>query len=486
MQVDTRQLESLRAQGERVYRRASEVLRSDRSTVGRLKWEQGIVVRDQSGVPVNARATLGATLKQKQRELFDQMECDPLLPRKVHDRLAETVDRLGIWAKCDPILAAWVDLICSSHVATFAAKEGESRAATAEISDRRANLTSLSLRYVRDLGIPVFVPSPGNVFLAVRLTDLRLRCLAALCRSKYKNFICSLYDRFGSGEDPIRRVARQFYRGRVSWSKTDKEFDYLQHTLPEEYARWIRLARGVLETLPLGLPAALSLQLLKTEFGLEGIGILDWEKFTAIIFNGAVAEMQPFLFYDIAETLAKNLEVPEEVVREHLEVGQLNPENRRRHDPAQSKVQSDLVRRRATPLVRDLLHQSESMRGPGDARASDADADLLKIAEKSVGGRITSRWFPAEVRRQEWFFLIDDVVKLFGHALVRNGFRLVGIVEDEVLLEVPSSRANPSTTEEIGALCQEATRELLGAASPPCQFSWQASWPTSTKTGDSS
>ena len=95
MQVDTRQLETLRAQSERVYRRASEVLRTDRSIVGRLKWEQGTVVRDPSGAPANARVALEVTLKQKQKELFDRIECDPLIPQKVRDRLSETAVATG-------------------------------------------------------------------------------------------------------------------------------------------------------------------------------------------------------------------------------------------------------------------------------------------------------------------------------------------------------------------------------------------------------
>jgi hypothetical protein len=269
----------------------------------------------------------------------------------------------------------------------------------------------------------------------------------------------------------------------LSWDETDKEFDNLQEIQPEEHSRWIRLARGVLETLPLGLPAALSLRILRRDFALDEVEEAQWEGIAKVILNGAVMEMQPFLFYDVAETLAKNLEVPEQAVRQRLGVGRLNPENRPRHDYAQSKVQQDLTRRRASPPIRDLVRLSDSTGKSEDAPSTDVGKDLLKIAEKSVAGRITSRWYPAEVRRQEWFFLIDDVIKLFAYTLVRDGFRLVGVVEDEVLLEIPLSEAAPSLTEEISSLCQKATQQLLGAAAPPCRFSWGDSWPTSERKG---
>ena len=225
-------------------------------------------------------------------------------------------------------MAAWVDLIHSADVTRFAVKQGKSKALPAEEPHPRTSLTGLNLRHVRELGVPVFVPEPGNVFLTVRLTDLRLRCLAALCRSKYVRAMASLYCRFNTGKDPIHcwpeeayiRLARDCH-----WEEAEKEFDNLRQIRPEDVPRSIRLARGVLETLPLGLPAALSLRILRNEFALEEVDETEWKNLAEIILNGAVMEMQPFLFYDVAETLATILRFRSRTVRKRLGVGRLNP-----------------------------------------------------------------------------------------------------------------------------------------------------------------
>ena len=123
----------------------------------------------------------------------------------------------------------------------------------------RDRVSDLNCRSSESSAFPPFSLGPTTRSLG-RLTDLRLNCLAALCRFKYPKAICSLYSYLRDGEDPIQRVAQKFYRRsrQLSIEKAEAEFRDLQGRDPGMYGTWINLARGILEILPLGLPSTLT------------------------------------------------------------------------------------------------------------------------------------------------------------------------------------------------------------------------------------
>lgn len=481
--VDVARLPELLLQSEKLYARASQSLQSGKALGGRRKWQGGTVARDRAGEPAGARAALPAVLQRKTKELCDRMGCDPLLSQKASGDLSNLVADLGVWAGCDPELRTWSELIRAADVSKFATTcQAEVISPRFKVQPRLSS-SRPNLDCIRALGVPVFRPRPRHTFLVIRLEELQLPCLAAFCRFRFHRLTALLYHVFRSEKEPLHALAKRLfeYRGGGYSDEASRQFERLRRVSPEEYERWLRLTRGLLETLPLGLPSPLLQGVLQDEYGIVEVSEWEIERLAGLILREVAWELRLFMGYDLAEATASNTGLAENSARKRLGLGPwLNPDNRPRHDRTQARVLRDIVRGKRSRPVKNLVgDQVASSDAPGPSNQPKVGPELLRVLEPGMGGRVTSRWYPAEVRRQAWAFLVDDVIKLIAYVLTTHAFHLIALVDQEFVVEVPSERANDATIRQIESLCRQAAGELLGAAGLPCRCTWQDGWPVS-------
>ncbi len=111
-------------------------------------------------------------------------------------------------------------------------------------------------------------PDPGSVFLAVRLRDLKLRSLAAVCLNGHGGR-STLAAVFARGDDPYYYAAaaasRDVHSVLCRGSRTQA---------PLDHDRWLRIGRILLSTAPLGLSEDSIFAILKEEPCLAGVELV--------------------------------------------------------------------------------------------------------------------------------------------------------------------------------------------------------------------
>src|SRR5689334_2104740 len=124
-----------------------------------------------------------------------------------------------------PRLGAWHDLVLAPEVARSCVGDGSSCLHPRYETLPRLRSREPDLDLLRRLGVNrVFEPSPGQVFLAVRLKDLPLRALAAVCQHRLGS--STLAGLFTRGDDPGEYAAAALAG--------------LAQPRREEYERWLR------------------------------------------------------------------------------------------------------------------------------------------------------------------------------------------------------------------------------------------------------
>ncbi len=418
------------------------------------------VARNKDGSP-RVGLPLDEMIKWKKTKLCDAVGYPPLLP------LSTTIDwrrhgtRLGIWSRCDRDLSAWSRPFGAADVAEFVATCKSDIASALFDVQPLTNSCRPNLEVVRDLGVPVFCPHEGHVLVVAQLPQLKLRCLATLCRHWYGGAAAWLYSAFvfRQSDDPIHVVAdRLRHRHRYDVDTATEESEVLRRCQLDEDLGWHTLTRAMLEVLPLGLPFELAKTILDSEYGLDRLSRKEWEGLSKVLLRDIVLELRRFLDYDPGQAIAENRGKLAQEVRHEIGLEfWLNVHNRPRHDPAPSKAWKELG-------------------GGRHGRDDLGDSQDLKTLREGVGGRVSSRWYPAEIHRQAWGFLIDDTLKLAGYALVARGFRLLAVVGEELLLEVPAHQVD-RVIQEVRSTCDQAARELLRGAAPAWRAPEHQRWP---------
>lgn len=461
-------LPELARRGEQMYARASKALREDSAIVNELNWENyGQIARDPSGKPEYGRA-LSWTLERKRKELSDAAGYSPLLPPAASDDWRNFCAAVGVWGHCDRELDSWRNLLGAADVVDFASR---CTSETAEANFRVQPSVCSSrpnLMVISDLGVPVFHPREGQQFLAVRFTNLRLRCLAALCREWYGTAVAGLYFVVRTSDNPIRVMAERLYQCQ-RYGHADEmndEFGALQRNHPEEYRWWVSVTQSLLDVLPLGLPYEFTQRILEREYGLDSLHRSQWEDLSKLLVRTIAPELRNFLDYDPAQPVAENRSKSGRDARTDLGLEPwLNVYNRDRYDPS-------------------LLQTWRKLGGDRAGRDGLGNTGELKTIREGIGGRVTSRWYVAEVRRQAWLMLVDDVLKLAAYALAARGFRLLAVVGEEFLLEIPLDPVGESR-EEVESICGLAASELLRGAGPSCTAQVCSAWPEPTSANGS-
>lgn len=455
--VDRDQFSDLVSRSESAYREASSSLWSHRLARKHLEWDNQEVVRDNAGTPVGIRDLLEAIAHSQDEGFCDIRGSLARMPQRMPSHPMAAVASLGVWARCDPTLRAVSRLVRAADVVRFADQCAGPVGHPVYSLQPFLCSSRPSLEFVRELGVPLFRPRSGHVFLVLQLSDLPLRCFIA--HSRY------LFPR--AEESRLASLCRSGVSEALSQALALGRDE-------EEHRR----LRAILEVLPFGLSTNLLRELLAAEYGLELTEVELEQAIEQLMPLLAGAEMCYFLVDGFDDPGSAGFDLADRRVRLGLGLsGTVSPQGSSRHEDlkvaAQEKAAGPLIRRDPRRL-RAWATQGESAFAVTPNQVS-WDKPVMEV---TLGGRVTSRLPVPQARRQGWEYLVGDVVKAITYALALREFHVVAVAGNELVLEVPLVAKQRETERRIDALCKHASLELMRCSAPPCSFSWQSRWPT--------
>jgi hypothetical protein len=497
--VDPESVPALLLRVHEEHQRASAMLaRKPKEVRDCFEWEDRGVARSEGGYPVTRKVQLDGWLRKVFRGLYDMQNRPPEIPRTADGRPPLNPEHWGFWAGCDEGLWAWRQVFRMREAARIVGPNPVVRPRYETAPWFRSMEPNLAV--YRSLGVPVFRPREGHVFIAGELPLLRAFCFTTVCvrrgyvswsRARLQNYVLQ-------EKDPLAVAASELYtkaaapvpRGRDGADgdeadandpgpahqaitaphpvndvdapdAEDPETEFvladedalfvLLESDPEQYSDWLKRTSALLDTVLLGLPSNLLTALLRNEYCLETLREQDVRRLQLALVRVAY-ELESFLEDATADVVASRLglsaneELPQFMNMEHLEV-------------TGSTLRNDLQkRRRRKPVMRRL--QSAAAR-PGPEGTSLGRQDLYQYRGLTLGGRVTSRAASAAVRRQEVLLTAEEVMLAAAHDLVASGYRLLGLAGSEFVLEAPATKASRHQLEKVSQVVQVASRRIL-------------------------
>jgi hypothetical protein len=462
--VDSARLPDLLRRAEQQYRQASEILFPMPEEVRNcFKWEDGIVAR-RNGYPELRDEQLRWWLRQAFDHLCDVQTQRADVPRDKNGRPTLNPEHWGFWAGCDKALWAWRQVYRMAEVARIAGPDllVRPRYETAPLLRSREP----NLAVYRALGVPVFRPREGHIFVVGKLLDLRTRCLAAVCvhRRYTPAGHARLYQYVLREKDPLAVAADLLYARAL----TPQERAV---TDPERYHHWLRLTNALLETAPLGLPGSFLTRLLHNDYGVEELTEHEVLRLQAILAKEVAYELQAFLEDATVDLVAARQDIRANNVEKRF----VNP---RFPDTAGAALRKRLQRQRGRAFLTQPASPGEHPNVPSQNPSAPppARAEIYRYRAVTLGGRVTNRAASAAVRRQEVLMAAEEVMLAVAHDLSAAGYKFLGLADNEFVLEVPVENATQPALTKIAEVAHEASRRILGNLAAPVRYEAVRVW----------
>jgi hypothetical protein len=452
------------------FRRASAILaRKAEDVRGCFRWT-GDEVACVNGYPDVRRDRLRHWLRKAFDGLCDAQKGPPDVPRDAEGRPPVNPERWGFWAGCDESLWAWRQLFRMAEVARIINADGRASPRYETIPLLRSLEPNLSV--YRSLGVRVFRPREGRVFLAGRLHGLRIRCLAGVCirRGYAAHGQCRLLH-FLQANDPLEAIAGELFAHAAAATEEPggvdaaaRLFAALRENNPERYRYWTELAVALLEATPLGLPPVYLTAILRNDFALEDLAEPDVRRYQQVFVERVTQGLCSFLEDGTPEVINTRLGLGKD--------GFWLYEDEKNTGTTGAAVRNALAMRRRRHFV------SEFVSGDNPRSASDPQGrkGLYQYRAWTLGGRLTSRAASAAVRRQELRMAVEEVLVAVVHDLCAAGFHVLGMVGDEFLLEVPSDGANRAELARVAQIACDASRRILWELEAPVVVTPVEAW----------
>jgi hypothetical protein len=462
--VDPARLPDLLRQAEQEYQHASAILADMPEDVRDcFKWEDGVIAR-RNGYPESRGAQLGWWLRRAFERLCDIQTQRADVPRDKNGRPTLNPEHWGFWAGCDKALWAWRQVYRMAEVARIAGPNPLVRPRYETAPLLRSMEPNLAV--YRALGVPVFRPREGHIFVAGVLLDLRTRCLAAVCvlRQYTSEGHARLYHYVLREKNPLAVAAREL-SARALTPQERAETD------PDRRLHWLPLTNALLETAPLGLPGPFLTRLLQNDYGLEELTEHEVLRLQAILADDVAYELQTFLEDGTVDAVAARQGIRANDVDKTF----VNP---RYPHTSGAALRNRLQRRHGRTSLTQPASPGEHPNVPSQNPSArpPARAELFRYRAVSLGGRVTSRSASAAVRRQEVLMAAEEVMVAVAHDLSAAGYRFLGVAESEFVLEVPVKNATQPALTKIAELAHKASRRILGNLAAPVMYEPVEMW----------
>lgn len=479
--IDPERLDAIKTEGARLYRRASARLDGDHAARRCFRFDsQHVVKQDDRGEPATYPDLLAGWLEDLASRFVDLhgWPATTSIPKTEDGQLSLAPEHWSFWAHCDRGLAAYSDLRSAAGM-TLVGDEGPWPSYEV-VPLLRSSAPGLG--FVRKALGPVLRPRPDHVFLVVTPSELRLRCFAAICRYHFYALNGRLFNYVLHEEDPVGLVAAELFsrsgsaiepnptRGFEPIGSVEHGVDAFHDpecTSASIRKSWHLEAKALLDALPLGLAsAALCVYLdLAHDLVLDETTLM---RRVECLVEEIAYELKGYLDDDILTRIATYLGLP---VIELLRRLNLHEED---IGAFYAALRNDLVERSprsAAPRVLWTIIQS-STHGESWAQVTER---MMRYAAKTLAGRPTPVGHTAEVRRYQYLYAVDEVIKAMAYNVVAAGYRLMAVDDTSLVVEI-EARAARENEAVVVELAEEAARPLLGPMTPPCKMSTAYSW----------
>lgn len=474
MKVEPGCVETAKAQVAGVAKNAFEFLGVNRQVSKHL----GLHPRGPSKDFKKAYDAVASRLSQN---IVDRMALPIRLRSKVDTDMLAAVAQWDVMSGFDDVAKAFTALTRAESILRWLGREAPHSAHAAYSIIGKLRSFRPDMAFLRDHEIPTFCPRQGHRFLVAQIPELAERSFAVLCRSWYHRITCRLYWVFATETDPMAKLAADF-RSAFRSGALAVELPGQKPSCPSEISWWNSATRFLLRTLPTGFALELAYHSLVDGDQLRALHANDWDYLARVFMRSVAPELRHFLGVDLAYALAANLRTTELEIRQALQWGAwLNPDNRSRFDPQNPDADRQLVRKLKDQRAERIAERIGTSGLEGLA-ASGIDCnspafELFKLIEKSPGGRLTSRWYPFDARRQAWQTLCNDVVKVVAYALVAADYRLVAVDGHELIIEATEEQIASGIGTALTKCCKDAAAGLLRAAAPKPTVTVCDAWP---------
>jgi hypothetical protein len=509
LRIDPTRRKELEEKAYLSYEAASRILWGSADTRDCFQWDDDqCVQRNERGYP-QAKKSIRGWLNKVGSRLVDRMNVQVPIPRNPKGELILHPEPWGMWAACDRSLWAWRELFRAAELIrlsqTIEGGASPKYEGTPFLRSYEPNLTAYRRQRAR-----VFRPSTGHVFIGVRLSELRLRCFAAIgIRQGYFPWQrCRLLNYLLKTDDPIATMAEELYielfvrerpgrpnvappqpirvdeevragkqdkadeRNAAARHAAEESFLQLQKQGGKDYEDQLRRIVGLLDAAILGVPDSWLENFLDNEHGVSAIATSEATRMIELISERIVPELGAYRADRTRDLVWARLDrssQDEVITRANAEFP--DSEAARIRNVLQGSGLGGLG------LAADVYPGPNVGAGTTqlDADAIAQPATLFKYRGRTLGGGVTTRGTPPIVRQLEILHSADEILMDAAFALVSRSHRLIGIADSELVVEVPEGEAHSHAT-TLQELVQVASARLLGRLSGPVRLSECDEW----------
>ncbi len=411
-------------------------------------------------------------------------------PRSARGAVSVSGKEWSDHARLHPFLDDWIEMLETSTQVKFFGQLGSEilhPRYTILVRSGRSTSSGPNVQQVPRKGgfREIFVPSPGHFLLAIDYSFIELRTFARVCESRYGRSV--LADVIRAGRDPHAFTAA------VLLCMDPDEFLALQQSDPKKFKTWRQMAKPLNFGIPGGLGARSLVAYARRSYGVE-MTVEQAAEFRKKMIGEVYPEWTTYLDEDLMAILAYNLEATVEDCWKALDwKGARSPSIpwgiRRVVSGAIEKKNGKLYTPRyinGTWAALNRLNRS-AMLAPllaGRTGSEELCKHLFRSGVVTLTGRIRGRVSFSQARNTPFQALAADGAKLAMWRLVREGFRVVGFIHDEILIELPDEggyvkKEKVECIEKI--MCSEMESLLDGVLPVGCEATLSTCWSKEAK-----
>lgn len=445
----------------------------------------GKLKRTSTNVPSQSRKVLEQQLEAAVTEINARAESEVSIPRTSKGNISIAAEAWSSLRDQHPFIETWLEYVQATKLAQFlGVLDSPEIHPHYRVLARsgRTGCSSPNLQQIPRLDEfrEVLVPSPGNLLLIVDYKYIELVTLAAICLTRFGR--SRLAEVIRDGVDP------HCYTAAMLLGMEYDEFMALKETDASQFKTSRQLAKPINFGVPGGMgPPALT-DYARSTYHVE-MSLAQAAEFHERLTKTVYPELSTFLADSNLEDLASGLCISRKQLLETL-----------RRDPDRLSMFLWSIRKvvAGMPYKQDgtpysVRYVDEIWNILTDANQNPEIATLL--ANRIVGNSLDDRLFPASVatltgriradvtytarRNTQFQGLAADGAKIALTRLVLGGYRAVGFVHDEILIELPErgrgfvSQAEVDTVIEI---VRGAMEEVTCGIPVECEYAVSTCW----------
>ena len=325
----------------------------------------------------------------------------------------------------------------------------------------------------------VIVPAPGHLLLAVDFKFIELVTLAAVCERRFG--FSKLADVIGQGIDP------HCFTASMLLGMQYEQFMGLKSTEPKEFKQWRQMAKPINFGVPGGLGADSLVNYARRTYGVE-MTLEEAGQFRARLVKEVYPELSLFLADTALKALAANLAVTPEDVR--IAFGVETGSALGTAGGVRRVVAGQAWKNDGTPYSEKYVERVwntliELNRCPELDAALSVRLGSEKLADRlfaasvaTLTGRIRAGVKYCNERNTQFQGLAADGAKIALTNVVIEGYRVVGFIHDEILIELPDEGGYVSQdiVDKVVEIICKGMEEVTYGVPVGCEYTVSKCW----------